>query len=224
MHRAMIQFAAFLLTIPAANWMIGHVGTCIPDGPCVIPVWPGIAAPSGVLMIGAAMVLRDWVHRQLGWRWTLLAILAGCLFSVAMSPALALASGAAFLLSELADMAVYSPLYRRQFLLAVIASSVVGAVVDSALFLWLAFGNLQFIEGQIIGKMWMALLVAGYLWLRQASARGEPLKDSFPRFPNVSCSQCGRTFGPGDHGYSECRKHKAISRAVGKAWKTTKQL
>jgi hypothetical protein len=28
-----------------------------------------------------------------------------------------------------------------------------------------------------------------------------------PRFANVSCSQCGRDFGPGDHGFSHCKHH-----------------
>lgn len=28
-----------------------------------------------------------------------------------------------------------------------------------------------------------------------------------PRFANVSCSQCGRDFGPGDHGFSHCENH-----------------
>jgi hypothetical protein len=33
---------ALCLTIPAANRLIGHVGTeCAPGGPCVIPVAPG---------------------------------------------------------------------------------------------------------------------------------------------------------------------------------------
>jgi len=27
------------------------------------------------------------------------------------------------------------------------------------------------------------------------------------RFDNVSCSQCGRSFGPGDHGFSHCQDH-----------------
>ncbi len=48
----------FCLTIPAANWMIGHVGeSCSANSPCLVPVAPGIMAPSGVLMIGAALVL-----------------------------------------------------------------------------------------------------------------------------------------------------------------------
>jgi hypothetical protein len=37
-----------------------------------------------------------------------------------------------------------------------------------------------------------------------------------PRFANVSCSQCGRDFGPGDHGFSHCKHHtKAWNRCEG---------
>jgi uncharacterized PurR-regulated membrane protein YhhQ (DUF165 family) len=64
------------------------------------------------------------------------------------------ASAVAFLFSELADFAVYQPLRERRRLLAVFASNVVGLVIDSILFLWIAFGGLDFIEGQIIGKLW----------------------------------------------------------------------
>ena len=47
----LICLAAFGACIPAANWLIGNAGTfCVPNGPCVIPVAPGITAPSGVLM------------------------------------------------------------------------------------------------------------------------------------------------------------------------------
>ena len=57
----------FMLTIPAANWLIGNAGTlCLEKGPCLIPVAPGLMAPSGVLMIGLALVLRDMVQRRLG--------------------------------------------------------------------------------------------------------------------------------------------------------------
>lgn len=27
------------------------------------------------------------------------------------------------------------------------------------------------------------------------------------KFPNVSCSQCGQDFGPGEHGFSHCANH-----------------
>src|SRR3569833_3202277 len=88
-----IFLVLFCLTIPAANWMIGHVGAaCLGrDGPCV---------------------------------------------------------------------------------LAVVASSIGGLAVDSLVFLWLAFGSLQFLEGQVIGKLWMVLIAAPLIaYLRRRDER-----------------------------------------------------
>jgi len=155
-----IFLVLFCFTIPAANWMIGHVGTvCPPNSPCLVPVAPGIMAPSGVLMIGAALVLRDLVQRRLGAEFGIGAIIAGAVISAGLAPgALVIASAAAFLLSEAADFAVYTPLARRRLVLAVVASSAAGLLVDSIIFLWLAFGSFEFLPGQIIGKAWMVLL------------------------------------------------------------------
>ncbi|TIX32296.1 MAG: hypothetical protein E5V34_07590, partial [Mesorhizobium sp.] len=62
--------AGFAACIPLANYFIGHVGTeCLPSGLCVIPVAPGLTAPSGVLFVGLALVLRDLVQRRLGLWW-----------------------------------------------------------------------------------------------------------------------------------------------------------
>lgn len=161
----LIVFLAYLATIPAANWLIGHAGTtCIPNGPCLIPVGFGLSAPSGVLMIGAALVLRDAVQHLLGIRWALIAIASGVVLSALIAPpALVLASAAAFAIAELLDLAVYTPLRKRNLSLAVLASGIVGAAADSAIFLWLAFGSLEFIAGQLVGKMWMTLIAAGVL-------------------------------------------------------------
>lgn len=150
----------FALCIPAANWLIGNAGTvCVPQGPCLIPVAPGVMAPSGVLMIGLALVLRDLVQRRLGVEWAIGAIAAGAALSALLAPpALVLASAMAFLLSELADLGVYTPLQKRGLVRAVAASSAVGLVVDSVVFLWLAFGSLDYLAGQVIGKAWMVLL------------------------------------------------------------------
>src|SRR6266446_2568339 len=125
--------ALFALTIPAANWLIGHAGTvCQPAGLCLVPVAPGLMAPSGVIMAGAALVLRDLVQRRLGAAASSLAILVGAILSAALAPpALVIASAAAFLLSEFADLAVYTPLVRRGLIVAVVASSVVGLVGDA---------------------------------------------------------------------------------------------
>jgi uncharacterized PurR-regulated membrane protein YhhQ (DUF165 family) len=164
----------FCLTIPAANWMIGHLGTdCVANGPCVIPVAPGVLAPSGVLMIGAALVLRDLVQRRLGIEFGVGAIIAGAALSAGLAPpSLVLASASAFLLSEFTDFAVYTPLARRRLVLAVLASSLVGLVVDSIVFLWLAFGSLDLLSGQIVGKFWMVLLATPFVaYLRRRDER-----------------------------------------------------
>ena len=117
-------------------------------------------APSGVLAIGLALVLRDLVQRRLGLKWALVAIAAGAALSgLVAPPALVLASFVAFLFSETADLAVFTPLQRRGLVLAVLASGVVGIIVDSLLFLVLAVGSLEFLLGQVLGKGW-ALLVA----------------------------------------------------------------
>jgi queuosine precursor transporter len=164
----------FCLTIPAANWMIGNVGSVCPaKSPCLVPVAPGIMAPSGVLMIGAALVLRDLVQRRLGVEFGIGAIIAGAALSAGLAPpSLVVASAAAFLLSEFADFAVYTPLARRRLVAAVVASSIVGLVIDSVVFLWLAFGSLEFLIGQIIGKLWMVLLAVPFVaWLRRRDER-----------------------------------------------------
>src|SRR6478672_5547958 len=164
----------FGLTIPAANWLIGNAGTvCVPNGPCLVPVAPGVMAPSGVLMIGLALVLRDLVQRRLGVEFGIGAIIVGAAISAGLAPpSLVVASAAAFLLSEFADFAVYTPLARRRLVAAVFASSVVGLVVDSIVFLWLAFGSLEFLIGQIIGKLWMVLLAIPFVvYMRRRDER-----------------------------------------------------
>jgi hypothetical protein len=169
-----IFLVLFCATIPLANWMIGNVGSvCVANGPCLIPVAPHIMAPSGVLMIGVALVLRDLVQRRLGIEVGVAAIVAGAAISAGLAPrSLVLASAAAFLLSELADFAVYTPLARRRLVLAVLASSLLGLIVDSIVFLWLAFGSLDFLVGQVIGKLWMVLLATPFVaYLRRRDER-----------------------------------------------------
>lgn len=163
-----VAFSAFAATIPAANWLIGNVGTtCIPDGPCLIPVGFGLMAPSGVLMIGLALVLRDWLHELAGRWWALAAVLTGGALSLVFSPpALAVASAVAFTLAELADFAVYDRLRERGKALAVMASQVVGAALDSALFVYLAFGSFDFSAGTTLAKIYAGAAVALLLWAR----------------------------------------------------------
>jgi len=165
-HRTLgiIAVIGYIVTIVAANVAITVFG--------LVPVGLGLMAPAGVYFAGLAFTLRDGVQETLGRRWTVAAILVGAAISSAMSPQLAIASGLAFLLSEAADFAVYTPLRKRSWLAAVVASNTVGLLIDSALFLWLAFGSLDFLAGQVVGKLWMtALAVALILIWRRATKR-----------------------------------------------------
>ena len=51
--------------------------------------------------------------------------------------------------------------------LAVAASNLVGLVIDSVLFLQIAFGILDFIEGQIIGEFWTTIFAVLVLLARR---------------------------------------------------------
>ena len=159
-------FAAFVATVWGANWALARYG--------VVSIGFGLMAPAGVFFAGLAFTLRDLLHEQSGRLWVLAAIVTGALLSALLEGAqgFALASGTAFLVSELADFVVYAPLRERGWLRAVFASNVVGFTVDSLLFLWLAFGSLEFIEGQLVGKAYMTgLAVVGlWLWRRRAGA------------------------------------------------------
>lgn len=139
--------AAYIGTIFAANWALQTFG--------FVPVGFGLMAPAGVFFAGLAFVLRDVVQDDLGKVWTVVAIIVGALCSWFISPAFALASGVAFLFSEGADFAVYTPLRKRSWIKAAVLSNTVGDVVDSVIFLWLAFGSLNNIAGLILGKWYV---------------------------------------------------------------------
>jgi hypothetical protein len=48
----------------------------------------------------------------------------------------------------------------------------VSLVVDSVIFLYLAFGSLEFLAGQVVGKAWMVLLSIPFVhYLRRRDQR-----------------------------------------------------
>jgi hypothetical protein len=149
---------AYISTIYGANWALKTHG--------FIDIGFSLTAPAGVLFAGLAFTFRDMTHEALGRGWCIIAITVGAGLSYVIEDVgrIALASAVAFSVSELADMAVYEPLRRKGWLSAVAASNAVGLVMDSALFLWIAFGSLAFIEGLIVGKVYMTLIAIVGIW------------------------------------------------------------
>ncbi len=116
-------------------------------------MWPPVA-----LIVGFVFVVRDFAQREIGHR-VLLAMLVGVVISYFMAnPFIATASAAAFLVSELVDWAVYSftkkPLSQR-----VLYSSLLGAPVDSAVFL----GGIGLLSPVGIAAMTASKLVGAFL-------------------------------------------------------------
>jgi uncharacterized PurR-regulated membrane protein YhhQ (DUF165 family) len=123
----LLAFVSFVACVVAANVMTARLGLVL-----------GVTA--GTFTAGLALLVRDWLDEVAGWRWILGAIGVGAGLSFAMTPGyrLALASGLAFTLSELVDWSVYRPLRHRGWVPAAVASNIVGALVDSTLFLAVA--------------------------------------------------------------------------------------
>ena len=165
---AAVAFAIYAGAIVLSNWMIGHVGIpTFPGGPHLTPVGFGLYAPSGVWAAAVSFPARD-VTQRIGGRWLgVAAILAGAGLSYLISdPRIAIASGVTYLVSESADFAVYTPMQRRWFVPAVVASGCVAAVVDSVLFLHLAglAAGMAAVAGLVLGKVWVQLAAGPVTW------------------------------------------------------------
>ena len=162
--------AALMGTVVGANYLTTTAG--------FITVGPGLTATAGTLLAGLALALRDGLQDAQGKAAVLavVALAAGLSYLVA-APEIAIASAAAFAVSELIDFAVYTPMRERstfgdrKWAAAVAVSSLVGALVDTVVFLWAAFGSAALtgpaIAGQLVGKGWgiAAFLAVGWAWV-----------------------------------------------------------
>lgn len=158
-------FVGLLASVYAANYLVQHVGT--------VRIWPWhLYAPAGVYMAGVAFLFRDTVQRLHSVALALFGIACGATLSLLVSANLAGASAAAFALSELAGLVVLW-LLGRWLLVAVVAAQLAAAAIDSAVFLWLAFGSLAFFQGQLVGKLTVLVLALPvvYGWRRATPNR-----------------------------------------------------
>lgn len=167
-----LGLASLILYVSAiwlANLLITRFG--------LVPVGFGLLAPAGVYVVGLSFTLRDVVQDQLGKTWVVAAILAGAAVSALVSPALALASGVAFLLSEFADFAIYTPLRDRgRPYAALLVSNSFGLVLDSLIFLQLAFGSTDYAPGQILGKAWMTVAALPLIYAYRSRVASTPAR------------------------------------------------
>lgn len=162
MTRKILWTVAFIASIIAANTLTSTLG--------LVPIGFGLMVTAGTFAAGFALVARDGVQVAAGKAWAIAAVIVGAVISaVTSNPAIALASGIAFLVSELVDLAVFTPLRNKNLPAAVLVSSVVSAPVDTVLFLAIAgFGvTWQAVLGQFIVKTVIALIAAAVISARK---------------------------------------------------------
>lgn len=154
--------ALYVLSIVMANLLTTTFG--------LIPIGFGLMVTAGTFAAGFALIARDAVQVRSSKSVVLIAIVLGAgISAVTSNPAIAIASGTAFLVSEFVDFAVFTPLRGKNLAGAVVASSVVSAPVDTVLFLQLAnFGvTWQAVLGQFIVKTALALIAAIVITVRR---------------------------------------------------------
>ncbi|MFC9874827.1 VUT family protein [Nocardia salmonicida] len=153
----------------AAAVLVGSVlaANALTDRYGFIPVGFGEQATAGTLAAGAALAARDAVQDLAGKAAVFgLIVLAAALSYAIAGPTLALASAAAFVVAELVDFAVYTPIRTRarfgdrRWTAAVLVSGAAGALLDTVVFIGIAFGwavVMPAVPGQLVGKLWAAL-------------------------------------------------------------------
>lgn len=171
----LIGSVVLLSSILLSNWAV--------DTFHFIPVGFGQYAVAGVLFAGIALAARDLVQDAWGrWAIVVLIVIGSVMSFLLAAPQFAIASAVAFLLAEGMDFAIYTPLRARakfgdrRWAVAVIASNLVGALVDTFVFIGIAFGFSQVLDelaGQMIGKAYATVmyLVIGYLAARYLLSR-----------------------------------------------------
>lgn len=155
-----VATTALFAFIIIANWATGRFG--------FLPLGFGLEATAGTMVAGAALASRDAIQDTLGRAGVLAIIVLGSIVSFAISaPEIALASFAAFLIGETFDLAVYTPIREgarfgdRRWVAAVLSSNVVNVLVDTVVFIGIAFGLAAIgphVIGQLVGKMYATAL------------------------------------------------------------------
>ena len=125
--RFLLFTVVYVLLIPFINWSF----TWAP----MVEVLPGWAFNPVTIVTGLVLVVRDFAQREVG-HWVLLAMaVALALTAWLAGPELAVASGAAFAISEIVDWVLFT-FTRFRLSSRVLLSSAIAAPIDTTVFLY----------------------------------------------------------------------------------------
>jgi len=149
----------YILLIPFINWSF----TWAP-----MIALPGLAAWAFnpvTIVTGLVLVVRDFAQREIGHEVLIAMALALFLTYVTSGGALALASGAAFLISELVDWAMFT-FTKYKLSTRVLLSSAIAAPIDTTAFLYGAsfIRDAQFTVPNVVMSVGGKMLGAVVIW------------------------------------------------------------
>ncbi|MDP8205619.1 MAG: VUT family protein [Candidatus Electryonea clarkiae] len=145
----------------------------------IIPLPFGLAVPAGVICFAPIFTLRDRIQIDRGAKWiysliliaALLSWLTGLASGSSLLSKISIAGLIAFVLSESLDTIIFT-LIRRSFVIRALASNLVSAGLDSALFIWIAFG---WNTGTVIG-LWLVKIIIAALVIPILKPKSEKIK------------------------------------------------
>lgn len=130
--RGAAPMAAMAAVVVASNWLVQFpINDWLTWGAFTYPL---------------SFLVTDLTNRRFGPRRARFVVYAGFAVAVALSlavapPRIALASGAAFLLAQLLDIAIFNRLRQRSWWQAPLVSSLIASALDTALFFAIAFAG-----------------------------------------------------------------------------------
>jgi queuosine precursor transporter len=126
--------AFYVVSIVLVNWLFAPA-QLVPGITVWSTVWGDLYLAN--VIVGFVFVLRDYAQREIGHKVLLATLFAGVVTYFMVDPAIAVASVTAFVLSEMADWAIYS-FTKRPLQSRILISSLVAVPLDTVVFQHLA--------------------------------------------------------------------------------------
>ena len=176
--RFIMAVAAMVVVVTASNILVQY-----PVQADLGPIHLGDILTWGAFTYPFAFLVSDLTNRHDGPRQARFVVLAGFLVGLALSfwlstPRIAIASGSAFLIGQLLDIAVFQRLRNRYWLIPPLSASLFGSLLDTLIFFSIAFAPaLAFIDtafgmpdGSLgFGAPWLGIGTEVPLWVSLAS-------------------------------------------------------
>jgi uncharacterized PurR-regulated membrane protein YhhQ (DUF165 family) len=137
--RFLVAVAAMVAVVTASNILVQY-----PVQFDLGPIHLGDILTWGAFTYPFAFLVSDLTNRHDGPTQARVVVLVGFLFGLGLSfwlatPRIAVASGSAFLIGQLLDIAIFQRLRNRYWLIPPLSASLVGSLLDTAIFFTLAF-------------------------------------------------------------------------------------